>query len=120
MTFKFGEVQRNLRRKDSIDPDAAHPYFYFYRNGKKTRFYTYTSHGKSVMTLVMRFERDEDVARPFGTLPQVRDLVACTINAKQYLALLIASGACRKSRPRSAGRRGSRMNLGPKERSSSS
>ncbi len=100
MTFKFGEVQRNLPTKGfRIDPDAAHPYFYFYRNGKKTRFYTYTSHGKSGDDVGNAIVSAMKMQLGLGTLQQVRDLVACTINEKQYLALLIASGALPKEPP---------------------
>lgn len=94
MTFKFGDVTRNLPPKGfSKDPSAHHPYLYFYRDGKRTRFYTYVSHGKS----------DEDVGddivtsmkRQLGlsTSKQVRELVECTMDGAQYLAALIACGA---------------------------
>jgi hypothetical protein len=100
MTFTFGEVQRSLPTKGfRADPDGAHSYFYFYRNGKKTRFYTYTSHGKPGDDVGSDIVRAMKQPLGLGSLQEVRDLVECTIDEARYLQLLIASGALPRDPP---------------------
>ena len=93
MTFKFGDVTRNLPPKGfALDPKAHHPYLYFYRNGRRTRFYTYVSHGKPGE------DAGDDVVRAMkrqlglSTMKQVRELIECTMGGAQYLAALVSSG----------------------------
>lgn len=93
MAFKFGDVLRNLPPKGfAVDPSGHHPHLRFYRDGKKTRFYTYVSHGKSADDvgddLVTGMKRQLGLS----TSKQVRELVECTMDGAQYLQTLLASG----------------------------
>lgn len=92
MAFKFGDVRRNLPRKGFATEAAHHQYLYFYYKGKRTRFYTYTSHGKPGDDV-----GDDNVSAMklqlgLGTMKQVRQLVECTMSEAGYIAALIASG----------------------------
>ena len=89
MTFKFGEVIRNLRTKGFVESrDRHHVYLNFHYLGKKTKWYTYTSHGKD----------DEDVGDPLvkamkmqlglATGRQVKDLVECPMSEAAYIETL--------------------------------
>jgi hypothetical protein len=94
MSFKFGDVTRNLSTKGfAQDPSAHHPYLYFYRNGKRTRFYTYTSHGKSGDDVGDDIVHSMKRQLGLGTMKQVRQLVECTMDQAQYLNALIQLGS---------------------------
>ena len=93
MAFKFGDVSRNLQRKGfALDPNAHHSYLCFYRNGKKTRLYTYVSHGKSGDDVGDAIVRSMKRQLGLGTMQQVRDLVECPMDEATYIAELIKSG----------------------------
>jgi hypothetical protein len=92
MTFKFGDVSRNLPAKGfAVDPTSHHPYFCFYRSGKRTRFYTYVSHGKSGEDVGDAIVKAMKKQLGLHTMQQVRDLVECPMDGAQYLATLIAT-----------------------------
>jgi hypothetical protein len=94
MPFKFGDVTRNLPPKGfAKDPSGHHPYLYFYRNGKRTKFYTYVSHGKSGEDVGDDIVKSMKRQLGLATAKQVRELVECTMDGAQYLSALLASGA---------------------------
>lgn len=90
MPFKFGDVTRNLPPKGfAVDPAAHHSYLYFFRDGKRTRFYTYVSHGKSKEDVGDDIVRSMKMQLGLATMKQVRELVECTMDGAQYLRALI-------------------------------
>jgi hypothetical protein len=100
MAFKFGDVERNLPPKGfARETDRHHIYFRFYRDGKKTRYYTYVSHGKSDEDVGDNIVKAMKMQLGLGTARQVRDLVECPMSGVQYLAALIASGALPQDPP---------------------
>jgi hypothetical protein len=102
MPFKFGDVTRNLPPKGfAKDPSGHHPYLYFYRDGKRTRFYTYVSHGKSGEDVGDDIVRSMKRQLGLSTSKQVRELVECTMDGTQYLSALVASGALPPDTPAS-------------------
>ena len=93
MPFKFGDVLRNLPPKGfTLDSSGHHPYLCFYRNGKRTRFYTYVSHGKSGDDVGDDIVTGMKKQLGLSTSKQVRDLVECTMDGAQYLTALLTSG----------------------------
>ena len=89
MPFTGGDVQRNLPTKGfQEDRSGDHIYFYFWKDGKKTQFYTKVSHGskKEIMgdNLVKLMKRQLGL----DTLAQVRALVECTMDQAQYVSTL--------------------------------
>ena len=93
MTFKFGDVTRNLPTKGfAVDPQSHHPYLYFYRDGRKTRFYTYVSHGKSNEDVGDDIVRSMKLQLGLSTMKQVRELVECTMGSAQYIDALVSGG----------------------------
>lgn len=91
--FKFGDVERNLPPKGfALDERRDHRYFYFYWNGKKTRFYTKISHGKPNDDVGDDLVTAMKLQLGLGTMKQVRELVECTMSGQQYAAALISSG----------------------------
>jgi hypothetical protein len=96
MPFKFGDVSRNLPPKGfALDSSGHHPYLRFYRDGKRTRFYTYVSHGKSGEDVGDDIVTGMKKQLGLSTSRQVRDLVECTMDGAQYLTALLASGMLR-------------------------
>jgi hypothetical protein len=94
MAFKFGDVRRNLPRKGfAEDPAAHHHYLYFYHNGKRTRFYTYTSHGKPSEDVGDDNVRSMKRQLGLGTMKQVRELVECSMDETAYVNALVSLGA---------------------------
>ncbi len=100
MTFKFAEVARNLPTKGFVaDLSTHHAYFYFFRGGLKTRFYTYVSHGKPSDDVGDGIVRSMKRQLGLATAKQVRDLVECPMSGDAYLAALIASGSLPENPP---------------------
>jgi nucleoid-associated protein YejK len=66
---------------------------HFYRNGKRTKFYTYVSHGKSGEDVGDDIVKSMKRQLGLATAKQVRELVECTMDGAQYLSALLASGA---------------------------
>jgi hypothetical protein len=93
MTFKFADVSRNLPQKGFVeDRSGHHRYYYFYRDGKKTRFYTYISQGKPGDDVGDGNVRSMKDQLGLGTMQQVRDLVECRMDKGGYETALIALG----------------------------
>lgn len=94
MAFKFSDISRNLPKKGFVeDKSSHHPYYYFHRDGKKTRFYTYVSHGKPNVDVGDGIVRSMKSQLGLNTMQQVRDLVECRLDRDGYEAALIATGA---------------------------
>jgi hypothetical protein len=93
MPFKGGDVTRNLPAKGFVvDASRNHTYLYFYKDGKKTRFYTYVSHGKPGEDVGDDNVRAMKEQLGLGTMAQVRELVACPMDGAKYLSALMQSG----------------------------
>lgn len=102
MAFKFGDVRRNLPPKGfAVEDSTHHVYFRFLRNGKKTRYYTYISHGKPDEDVGDGVVRSMKMQLGLSTARQVRELVECTMSGDQYLDALIQSGSLPKQEPSS-------------------
>lgn len=92
MPFKFGDVRRNLPPKGfAVEDSKHHVYFHFLRNGKKTRYYTYISHGKPDEDVGDGVVRSMKMQLGLSTAKQVRELIECTMSGEQYLEALIQS-----------------------------
>ncbi len=90
MPIKHRVAKNSLLQKGFKDEKKRdHDYFFFYYEGKKTRAYTYFSHGSqsqdvddSLLTTMMRqLQLDES--------QQVRDLFLCPLEHEQYVELLM-------------------------------
>jgi hypothetical protein len=93
MAFTFGDVRKRLPGKGFVpDPDGHHYYLYFFHNGKRTRFYTYTSQGKSGEDVGDKIVQEMKLQLGLGTMKQVRELVECTMDGPAYVAALKALG----------------------------
>ena len=108
MTFKFADVSRNLPQKGFVeDRSGHHPYYYFYRDGKRTRFYTFISHGKPNDDVGDNNVRSMKQQLGLGTMQQVRELVECRMDKDGYEVALISSGMLPPPAPKpSAGKDG--------------
>jgi hypothetical protein len=98
------------------DKSGHHPYYYFYRDGKKTRFYTFISHGKPNDDVGDNNVRSMKMQLGLGTMQQVRDLVECRMSKEGYETALIGSGVLQPAQKPQAAEGGPGGGGNPKQR----
>lgn len=93
MAFTGGDVERNLPTKGFVvDNSRDHIYFHFWKDGKKTRFYTKVSHGARRDSLGDDLVRAMKMQLGLQTLKQVRDLAECPMDQAGYILALQNAG----------------------------
>lgn len=82
------KIESSLAKKGFIRDENHHTYFYHEYKGKRTRIYTYISHGDKSKTygnpLLSRMKRQLKL----DTLSQVLDLLKCPMSGKEYNHIL--------------------------------
>ena len=92
MTFKFGDVRRNLKTKGFVEEQGDHKFLYLYYKGKRTHIYTKCSHGKDREDVGNSLVSAMKSQLNLQNRKQVEDLVKCPMSLDTYLELLVEAG----------------------------
>jgi len=92
MPLDRSEVENALEQKGFAVTEGDHKFFTYHTiKGKKTQIFTKTSHGSKYRKL------GDDLVNAMSkqcklTMPQFKQLVACTLDQTEYQKLLVAAG----------------------------
>ena len=90
MTYKQKTVEKSLKKKGVLQDDKHHHYFHYHDlSGRKTRVYTYTSHGSQDIDdyLIGKMAKQCCISKP-----QFKQLIDCPLKQPDYESILIAKG----------------------------
>ncbi len=88
MQLKRQKIEKALARKGFVKEDTHHRYFRLVIEGKDTGVYTFTSRGTEYQTYQEPLLRRMKDQLKLDSLNQLRDLIDCPMDAKQYVELL--------------------------------
>lgn len=86
MPIKTREAKNSLLKKGFQQRNSDHVYFDFYYEGKKTRSYTFFSHGTNEIDDSLLSTMKKQLQ--FDTIKQVRELFDCPFLEKHIIEIL--------------------------------